>query len=281
MYSYVMFDNDEVFKPILNKDGSKTKYSISNFGNIYNHESDKLVSPYIATKWYLSSSYWNKSRQCPKNKYRACVTLTFDDWSYKGAVARLELMTFHPLDNYDNMECDHINDDPRDDRLENLQWITSVDNKIKSATNRNRGYTDYSEDTVRRVIELIIVGKGSGEIAKELNVNPRLVNDIQAGRSHKDISKQYLDKGFEYRRQTSEQMFDRQQLVRQICEYIDFGMSNSEIRMTLNLPKNDACLPNDIRKLKIYRHISKDYNFYKEYADDSKKELKYYKKVFL
>ena len=38
MYRYVMFENEEIYKPILNKDGSKTKYSISNFGNIYNHE---------------------------------------------------------------------------------------------------------------------------------------------------------------------------------------------------------------------------------------------------
>lgn len=50
---------------------------------------------------------------------------------------RLLCMVFKPIDDYESMEVDHINGIPGDDRLENLEWVTSKENVRRFWARRN------------------------------------------------------------------------------------------------------------------------------------------------
>ena len=87
--------------------------------------------------------------------------------------------------------------------------------------------------------------------------------DIKSGRSHTKISSLYVDKGFKYKKINEKEKKKREKKIRKICKLIDKGYTNSEIVQILELPKNEICLPNDIRKFRIFKYISCDYEFSK------------------
>lgn len=76
--------------------------------------------------------------------------------------ARLICLAAHPRADYEDFQCGHLNDDPTDDRPENLCWMTRKQNnstehsrKLKSLHAKR---TDHSKEVVKAV------SKQTGEI---------------------------------------------------------------------------------------------------------------------
>ncbi len=98
-------------------------------------------------------------------------------------------MAFNPLpeDLYDKYDADHIDNNPFNDTLDNLQWLTKKENLNKSIlTNNNIGeYNNNAKLTdsiVKEISENIIMGYTDLEISKKLNVSCDLIQRIK----HKD-----------------------------------------------------------------------------------------------
>lgn len=89
-------------------------YQASNYGEIKNKITNKILKKYLHVK---------------KNGYKS-FTVSINSKTYR--VSRLILCAFDRLPNK-NEECDHINRNPIDNRIENLRWVTSGENKL----NRN------------------------------------------------------------------------------------------------------------------------------------------------
>lgn len=51
------------------------------------------------------------------------------------AVHRLVLMTWQPREDTDTLTVDHINSNPRDNRLVNLEWVSEEENKVRAKEN--------------------------------------------------------------------------------------------------------------------------------------------------
>ena len=120
----ILKDDDlELFKPIDGYDN----YSISNYGNVKNSKTNRIMKPGNNTHGYKGVSL------CKNGKVK----------SFR--VHRLVGMAF--LENPDNKEMiDHIDNNPSNNNVKNLRWATSSDNGCNQDKYKNNksGYKGVS-----------------------------------------------------------------------------------------------------------------------------------------
>lgn len=99
-----------VFKELpVNLDGYESKYKITNDGRIYSEYLGDFLKPFYSRGGYVR------------------VKLNYGNRSKKFMMHRLVAMAFIP--NPDNkLVVDHINRNRADNRVENLQWVTTQEN---------------------------------------------------------------------------------------------------------------------------------------------------------
>ena len=84
---------------------------------------------------------------------------------YRGfQVSRLVLMTFNPVDNQDELECDHIDRNRLNNNIDNLRWVNKNQNQQNKSVHKNNKlqvkHISYSEDnrSCRYVVQIGING---------------------------------------------------------------------------------------------------------------------------
>lgn len=100
---------EEIWRDIEGWEG----YQVSNLGRFKSFKrcpEGKLLTPHKNKKGYLSIHLRDKDR----NKLFQCH--------------RLVLLTFKPIPNSDEMEVNHKNENKQDNRLDNLEWMTRLEN---------------------------------------------------------------------------------------------------------------------------------------------------------
>lgn len=103
----------EIFKDIVGYEGL---YQISNYGRVKSLGNDKTRKEKILKPWKNSYGY-------------LYVRLSKDGKMKPFLVHRLVLQTFNPVDNMNELQVDHINMDKTDDKLSNLRYATSKEQK--------------------------------------------------------------------------------------------------------------------------------------------------------
>ena len=162
---------------------------------------------------------------------------------------------FHPYSYYDNYQVDHIRPSiPLNNHISNLEWVSRAEN-MRRAGETGVMIKKYHKPLIHQICQMICDGYSRLEIRNILGVNGQLIDDIRSGRSHKSVSSQYLDKGFEYKE------FDREELesiVRKVCQMIQDGYRNYQIVNELDVPYNFVwCIKNK----RTFINISLEYNF--------------------
>ena len=99
----------EIWKPIKNWED---KYEVSNKGRIKNSTTGKILKGDKNNCGYCRISFYDKSR-----KERVFIH-------------RLVLMTFSPVDNMENLQVNHIDGNKENNSLENLEWVTQIENEM-------------------------------------------------------------------------------------------------------------------------------------------------------
>ena len=174
------------------------------------------------------------------------MRIAFDDHKY-------------PYSYYKNLQLDHI--DPRipvSNCLENVEFVTRDEN-MRRAGETGVMIKKYQKDLIHQICQMTCDGVSRAEIMEKLHVNGQLVDDVRAGRSHKSVSSQYLDKGFEYK---TFDRFYRDDLLHRICKAIEEDPDMRVCDIARKLGGNvDHRLISAIRNKQCYTRISKDYNF--------------------
>lgn len=184
----------------------------------------------------------------PENEKHKCCHLArvakraFDDGKY-------------PDEFYKTVQIDHLNPSiPLDNNISNLEWVPRHVNMIR-AGETGVMIKKYPKSLSAKVCQMICDGYSRKEIKETLGVNGQFVDDIKSGRSHRSVSSQYLDKGFEYK---TYDRTEKDQMAHKVCKLIEEGKRNYEIANELNIKYSFV---KDIRAKTTFKKISSNYNF--------------------
>lgn len=89
-------------------------------------------------------------------------------------------------------ECNHIDGDPSNDRITNLEWVTSKENKIHAfrmgllATGEKNGQSKLTEADVIQIRHLLKT-QTVRSVAKQFNVGPMAISRIKTGSLWKHV----------------------------------------------------------------------------------------------
>ena len=238
------------------------RYMVSTYGRIYN----------TATQNYLP-----KEIRYDLDRY-VSVGLLLNDGTYKNeSVHRIVMMAFHPIENYSEMEPNHINGNKTSNNIWNLEWLTHKENMEHAV---NTGLYTFGEDRdnslltneqVHQICKLIADGKSQDEIANIMNLQNcnvrKIVTNIKLGLSWKNISKDYdFSNAYKKSKFTDED-------VHTICKYFqDHGrdtptseickLVNIDYYNLSNIEKNRIIASiSAIRKKKTFKNICNLYNY--------------------
>jgi hypothetical protein len=156
---------------------------ISNYGRIYNRISEKIKSiNSISSNGYAVTSLSTKSGI--QKQY---------------GIHRLVLMTFCPVDNYQDLQVNHINGIKTDNRLSNLEWCTAKYN-VNDAFKRDmmRGNESrMSKINYEQANQICTLLQDKSLTIDEISnivggrCTPNIVSSISKGRDWKSVSCNY------------------------------------------------------------------------------------------
>jgi hypothetical protein len=141
---------------------------------------------------YLPDKHrFSKLKEAKNEKYITVSIKTENKRRYSNAsVGRLVLCTFNgdPPKEMIKPQADHIDNNPHNNSINNLRWLSEKDNCA-----RRKGYT-YNDDKIIKMIadELLKNELSQSEIAKKLNINPKLVCSVYNKHRHNDILKNMI-----------------------------------------------------------------------------------------
>ena len=186
-----MIDSSEIWK-VINLDGIKTHYMVSNKGRVMNTKSKLIIKPFKTIKRHTTKD----------DDFYLSVRLYFPGKSRKQAtvpVHRLVALYFIPNPNNFPM-VNHIDGNKSNNDVSNLEWCTASENTLHAFVNKLevpiKGEDHYNhiltEKDVHEICKGLINGIRPSDLAKMYGVTKTTINDIRVGKSWKDITSQYV-----------------------------------------------------------------------------------------
>jgi hypothetical protein len=153
----------EIWKPINNF----INYEVSNLGNVKNTLTNKLLKPLPSgsNKMYLS----------------VCL--------YKNKKPNLFYVHRLVLENFiekcpENLQCAHLDGNSKNNKLENLKWVTPLENTRHKYIHKTIKYREFHANhklknkDITRIINLFISGESTKNISKKYGVDPTSINHL-------------------------------------------------------------------------------------------------------
>lgn len=161
--------------------GYNGKYKVSNMGRV------KSLNPKQKEAKLMKQSFLSKGR-----KYKRVNIL-----GKYFLVHRLVLMTFEPITNLDGMVCNHIDHNPTNNMLSNLEWATQKENVQKAVqyghkpdnAGEKNGRSKLSVHDVKKIREQFAIGATTTqELSEQYNISKGNINCIIKMRSWKNVA---------------------------------------------------------------------------------------------
>ena len=170
------FIEDKHVSNIQNK-----RYMVSNFGNIV--DLNRGTNP----------TYFDQEG------YAICYLMRNDGTAINKKLHRMVMMLFNPNPNFAHLQVNHIDGNPSNNMLNNLEWTSGKENsdhamlmgfhKMSGEDNPNNKLT---ENQVKEICSLIETGKYyDTEIARMYDVSYATISDIHKGKIWKNVGKYY------------------------------------------------------------------------------------------
>jgi hypothetical protein len=171
----------EIWRDIEEFDG----YQVSNKGRV--RSKDRIIE-------YERNGQTRTMRKKGKIKtqYRLqgypAVALYKSDTQYNRRVHHLVLKAFDRQPKEDE-QCNHINGDKEDNRIENLEWVTrqeNIDHAVRTGLTRNGEEINTSkltETQVRKIKSRLMKGESQTSIAQDYPVKQEAISAINTGQN--------------------------------------------------------------------------------------------------
>ncbi len=163
----------ELWKPVE----GHIDYHISSLGKIVSFKREKnvgrIMKPYLTPKGYLHIDIDNISM----------------------SVHRLVLKAFHPTEDMETLQVNHIDSNKENNKLSNLEWCTNLenqrhswDNGRKSARGSATGNSVLVEEEVMEIIKLLKEGELSQRsIAEKYRVSKSTIGKINTKKNWRHL----------------------------------------------------------------------------------------------
>lgn len=172
---------DELFQRLVYK-GEETIYMVSNFGRVWS----------LKHKKFLAEHYGRDGRRK--------VHLYVNGKGRTIELARVIALTF--LGPGEGLEADHIDNDPTNDVLDNIQWLTPFENKSKAHKSGSIKYAEpkrgeeaachvYTEEMIRKACKMMEDGSNTKEISTKTGLPLPVIYNITGRDDWTHISKEY------------------------------------------------------------------------------------------
>lgn len=210
-------------------------YTIDKDGNVYSYKSNKYLKTRVDRGGY--------------------VTINIQDDSGRNRTKRIHRLIAEAfIPNPDNKpEVNHIDTNKQNNSINNLEWVTSKENKTHAYLNdlypigENHGNAVLKESIVITICEMLQEGVRNKDISEKLGVHKDVISHIKLGDVWKEISSRY---NFNMARKQRKSI----KTVEKVCILIIQGFSNTEISDILNNISNKEV--GRIRNKKIYKCVS-------------------------
>ena len=247
-------------------DGKKTRYIADTDGNIY-------------------STNFNHTKKLKKLKTRVYKGYNYIMLPYKGTrknfrLNRLMALTFLVIPEHyklkgltvDDLEVNHIDGNPLNDRISNLEWVTPDENKSHAVKNKLLAYGEnnksskLSESQVKEICEKLQEGSTSRyKLANIYDVDYSTIDSIFKGKTWKDITSCYDFSNYNVPK-SGVTLGEKNNLskiteydARKICElFVENKLSQKQIAEKMNVSIGTVAR---IQYGKSWKHISKEYDF--------------------
>ena len=191
-------------------------YEIDKDGNIYNIKRGTKIKPfpdgrrgYLKVKLYYGAV--NKKKTI--------------------SVHRLMLEVFKPLDDYNDMEVDHINMNITDNRLSNLRWLTRKENYKGRKEIFSQRY-DIRKWYMYALKLYYFYGFSINKISKIFNLDPQSLSNLINGRGHFHL----MGKWRKYRRDKIKEFVAKGSTTRVSFSRIDMPKKMKYVQADLSKP---------------------------------------------
>lgn len=197
------------------------KYMVSNKGRVfsYNNPYDKLVE--------LTPNNNNT-----KKYYRVGVQ-TIDNEQCPISVHRAVLCSFDPIDNMHELTINHKNGEKADNYLENLEWLTNIENIHHACDTGLRKEDSITDDMIINTMNMVKDGHSDKEISDTLSIKYDTVKDIRIG--HNYLSRRLKDLNFVPQLRLTRITDD---IIRNVIDLANKGYSDKNIAEKLGLKRN-------------------------------------------
>ena len=182
---YILYP-DEIWKP-LKLEGIQTKYEISSYGRIKSHYKNKIIKDYQINSGYRITCLYVDGKKYWKLIHRLVASTFIDIPVYLTDYGYTE----------DDLEVNHKDGDKWNNKVSNLEWNTSSENKIHAYNTglKRKGedspVSKYSNEQVILCCQLLEDNKPVRDIMKETLIDYGTIETILSGVQWKHISKDF------------------------------------------------------------------------------------------
>ena len=199
-----------------------------------------------------------------KKDGRPVVYLNLDGTKTKGyLVYRLLMRAVYniPNEEFGNYVVDHLDCDTTHNTFTNFELVTQAENMRRAAENNrmpsgeDHHNSKYSDALIESICQDICENLSRKDIMNRRSVNGQLIDDIRSGRSHRNISIKYLDKGFSYK------TYDRSEKVEKairVCQLLQEGYTVPQVSSMTGYGRNFV---EPIFNKRTFKDVSIDYDF--------------------
>lgn len=246
----IYIDIGEEWRPVY-IDNAITTYSVSSYGRVMNTDTNKILAPRSHTSGYKQ------------------VSLYVDSKEYRFYIHRLVLMTFYPVEGYDELQVNHIDGVKDNNHLSNLEWCTNSENQIhahrtglkQDLYGDKKGKAKHTNAQILEMCDMMIHGVPSKVIRDKFNItDDDLLSDIRNKRRWSKVTKNYtFSSGVLYGENNPSCIYNDDD-VHNICKCLERGISQIDIFNKYN-GKYSKSLIWKIKNRKTRRNIVDSYKF--------------------